>query len=342
MSESRIVASSELPEDARLDSTLRPGNFGEFVGQERVVENLRLAIAAQKKRADGSALDHILLSGPPGLGKTTLAAIIASELGVNMHSTSGPVIDKAGDIAGILTGLESRDVLFIDEVHRLPVSVEEVLYSAMEDYSIDIVLGKGPSARSIKINLPRFTLIAATTRSGLISSPLRARFGIAHRLDHYEPGEMEIILKRAAGIFSMGFTDDGIREMARRSRGTPRVANRLLRRVRDYADVKGDGRATLEAAQSALEMLEVDPLGLDSMDRRILSTIVERFDGGPVGIDSISVAVSEESGTIEEVYEPYLIQIGMIKRTPRGRMATPRAFEYLGASPRGSLPLFPE
>lgn len=323
----RIIAPEAAPEDEKIDQALRPKTFSDFIGQKRPVENLKLAIEAAKRRGD--ALDHILLSGPPGLGKTTLAAIVAQELGVGFHSTSGPVIEKAGDIAGILTQLAARDVLFIDEVHRLPKAVEEVLYSAMEDYAIDIVLGHGPSARSIKITLPPFTLVAATTRSGMIASPMRARFGITHRLDHYEDAEMNEIVARAAGLLKISAAPDGVREIATRSRGTPRISNRLLRRARDYAEVRGDGRLTAESAHKALEMLEVDPLGLDSMDRRILSAICEKFDGGPVGVDSLAVAVSEDAGTIEEVYEPYLIQIGMLKRTPRGRVATARAFEYI-------------
>lgn len=327
--ETRVVSPETAPEDQKIDQALRPKTFSDFVGQARVVENFQLAIEASRKRNDGSALDHVLLSGPPGLGKTTLAAIIASEMGVAMHSTSGPVIDKAGDIAGILTQLAPRDVLFIDEVHRLPKAVEEVLYTAMEDYAIDIVLGHGPSARSIKISLPPFTLIAATTRSGMIAAPMRARFGMSHRLDHYEVDDMRKIVARAAKLLKMKTTDDGIREIAARSRGTPRISNRLLRRARDFAEVRSDGVLTAEAAHKALEMLEVDPLGLDSMDRRILRAMCEKFDGGPVGVESLAVAVSEDAGTIEEVYEPYLIQIGMMKRTSRGRVATARAFEYI-------------
>jgi len=329
----RLVTPDSPPEERQADQALRPHRFEEFIGQSRVVENLQLSIAAAVKRQDGSALDHVLLSGPPGLGKTTLAAIIATEMGVNFHSTSGPAIEKAGDIAGVLTQLEARDVLFIDEVHRLPTAVEEVLYSAMEDYAIDIILGKGTSARSIKLTLPSFTLIAATTRSGLIASPMRARFGITHRLDHYDVDEMHLIVKRAAGLLKLNVTEEGLHEVAKRSRGTPRIANRLLRRVRDYAEVKGDGRLTQEAAVKGLELLEVDLLGLDTMDRRILATIIEKFSGGPVGVESLAVAVNEEPGTIEEVYEPYLIQIGMIKRSPRGRLATPRAYDYLKIDP---------
>ncbi|RMH56682.1 MAG: Holliday junction branch migration DNA helicase RuvB [Candidatus Hydrogenedentota bacterium] len=326
----RIVAGEQMQEDAGFDVTLRPTSFDEFIGQKRAVENLRLAITAVKKRADGGALDHVLLSGPPGLGKTTLAAIIARELGVGFHSTSGAAIEKPGDIAGILTQLQNGDVLFIDEIHRLPRTVEEILYTAMEDYAIDIILGKGPAARSIKLTLPPFTLIGATTRSGLISSPMRARFGITHRLDHYSEEEMKEIVARAARLLGVPETSEGIEELAHRSRGTPRVANRLLRRVRDYAQVKGDGRLTREAARGTLEMLEVDEWGLDAMDRRILRAVVEKFGGGPVGVTSLAVSVSEDPGTIEEVYEPYLIQIGLLKRTTRGRMATPRAYEYLG------------
>jgi Holliday junction DNA helicase RuvB len=328
--EPRVVAPNQVGEEEGLDQALRPRRFDDFVGQPRVVENLKLAITAALKRGEKAALDHVLLSGPPGLGKTTLAAIITAELGAIFHSTSGPVIEKAGDIAGILTQLAPRDVLFIDEVHRLPKAVEEILYSAMEDYAIDIVLGRGPAARSIKITLPPFTLIAATTRAGMIAAPMRARFGIAHRLEHYEVAEMALIVERAAKLLNVKTTSDGIAELARRSRGTPRISNRLLRRARDYAEVKGDGTLTGEMAKKALELLEVDPLGLDAMDRRILEAIVVKFDGGPVGVDSLAVAVAEEPGTIEEVYEPYLIQIGMLKRTPRGRVATARAHEYVG------------
>lgn len=332
--ESRPVSPGTSPEEEKLDQALRPRRFEDFTGQRRVVENLRLAIAAVKKRADGGALDHVLLSGPPGLGKTTLAAIVAAELGVQMQATSGPVLEKAGDIAGILTQLEAGDVLFIDEIHRLPKPVEEVLYTAMEDYAIDIVLGQGPTARSVKLTLKPFTLVAATTRAGLIAAPLRARFGLTHRLDHYELPEMEAIVGRAAGLLKLAAAPDGIRELAGRSRGTPRIANRLLRRARDYAQVKGDGTLTASSVHAALELLEVDPLGLDGMDRRILASIVEKFEGGPVGVDSLAVAVGEEAGTIEEVYEPYLIQVGMLKRTPRGRVATARAFDYLGGTRR--------
>ncbi len=324
----RVVAPGKVPEEDGVDQALRPKRFDDFIGQPRVVENLQLAIEAARKR-EGHALDHVLLSGPPGLGKTTLAAIIASEMGVALHSTSGPVIEKAGDIAGILTQLAPRDVLFIDEVHRLPTAVEEVLYTAMEDYAIDIVLGHGPSARSIKLSIPPFTLIAATTRAGMIAAPMRARFGLTHRLDHYEANDMTKIVDRAARLLKMNCRPEGIAEIARRSRGTPRISNRLLRRARDYADVKCDGVLTIDAAMKALEMLEVDPRGLDAMDRRILAAIVDKFDGGPVGVDSLAVAVSEEAGTIEEVYEPFLIQIGMLKRTPRGRVATLKAVEYV-------------
>jgi holliday junction DNA helicase RuvB len=327
--EPRVIQPGRVAEDEGLDQALRPKRFEDFIGQKRTVENLKLAIEAAKRRGEAAALDHVLLSGPPGLGKTTLAAIIAGELGVNFHSTSGPVIEKAGDIAGILTQLTPRDVLFIDEVHRLPKSVEEILYSAMEDYAIDIILGSGPAARSIKITLPPFTLVAATTRSGMIAGPMRARFGLTHRLDHYEVDEMERIVERAAGLLKIKVVPAGVHELARRSRGTPRVSNRLLRRARDFAEVRGNGVLDEAVAHQALEMLEVDAQGLDSMDRRILEAVVHKFEGGPVGVDSLAVAVSEDAGTIEEVYEPYLIQIGMLKRTPRGRVATARAADYV-------------
>ncbi len=327
--EVRIVTPSVVLEEEKLDRALRPKSFDEFVGQRKVVENLQLSIEACRRRTDGSALDHVLLSGPPGLGKTTLASIIASELGVTLHSTSGPVIEKAADLAGLLTALQPRDMLFIDEIHRLPKTVEEFLYAAMEDYVIDIMLDKGAAARSIKLSIPPFTLVGATTRAGMIAAPMRERFGITHRLDHYGLEDMTRIVERAARLLKLTAEPDGIREVAGRSRGTPRISNRLLRRCRDYAEVKAGGVLTRDAARKSLDMLDVDPLGLDAMDRRILEAIIEKFDGGPVGADSLAVAVGEEPGTIEEVYEPYLIAIGMIKRTPRGRVALARAMDYV-------------
>ncbi len=323
----RVISSTTRAEDTPIEQSLRPRNLAEYIGQEQVVENLRICLDAAKAR--GEALEHILLYGPPGLGKTTLAYVIAAEMGVSIKITSGPVIERPGDLAAILTNLRQGDILFIDEVHRLSRVVEEVLYPAMEDYALDIVIGKGPAARSIRLNLPRFTLIGATTRIALLTSPLRDRFGIVHRLDFYSPQAMDAIVKRSAAILQIPTDEQGAREIAGRARGTPRVANRLLRRVRDYAEVRGGGLIDLAVAKEALSMLEVDDLGLDSSDRRVLLTLIDKFDGGPVGLETVAAALNEDSDTIMDVYEPYLIQLGFLERTPRGRVATRRAYEHL-------------
>ena len=330
--EVRLVGGGDREEDV-WQYSLRPKYFNEYIGQREAKDNLNIYIQATKQR--GEALDHVLLYGPPGLGKTTLAGIIANELGVNFRITSGPAIEKAGDLAAILTNLDENDVLFIDEIHRLSRSVEEVLYSAMEDYALDIIIGKGPSARSVRIDLPKFTLVGATTRAGALAAPLRDRFGIVSRLEYYKQEELEFIVTRAADILNIGIEQAGASEIARRSRGTPRIANRLLKRVRDFAQVVGNGVITADIADEALKRLHVDKMGLDRIDRRVLKCIIENYDGGPVGIETIAAAVSEERDTIEDVYEPYLMQLGFLGRTPRGRVATKLAYDHLGISQTG-------
>ncbi|MBU2590753.1 MAG: Holliday junction branch migration DNA helicase RuvB [Nitrospinota bacterium] len=322
------ILSPEGAEEIQLENSLRPSLLSEYVGQKGIKDNLHISIEAAKRR--GEAIDHILFYGPPGLGKTTLANIIATELNVNCRSTSGPIIERQGDLAAILTNLQEKDVLFIDEIHRLNSSVEEILYPAMEDYNLDLMIGSGPSARSVKIDLPRFTLIGATTRAGLLTSPLRDRFGIVHRLDYYTDGELATIIGRSAKLLKIEVTKDGMEEISKRSRGTPRIANRLLRRVRDYAQVKGNGTIDIGVAKSALSLLDVDELGFDKMDRKLLLTIIEKYNGGPVGVDTLAASVSEMKDTIEDVYEPFLIQRGYLNRTSRGRVATQTAYDHFG------------
>jgi Holliday junction DNA helicase RuvB len=328
MEEDRIICPGLGNEDTELDTSLRPRTLSEYIGQEKVKENLKVFIEAAKKREE--PLDHTLLYGPPGLGKTTLSNIIANEMNANIRITSGPAIEKPGDLAALLTNLAPHDVLFIDEIHRLNRSVEEILYPALEDFALDIIIGKGPSARSIRLDLPKFTLIGATTKAGNLSSPLRDRFGIMHRLELYSIDELKIIVKRSAGILKIDITDKGATEIASRSRGTPRIANRLLKRVRDFAQIQGDGTVTDSIADIALNCLEIDKLGLDNIDRRMLKTIIEKFGGGPVGVETLAAAIGEDIDTIEDVYEPYLMQIGFLNRTPRGRMATRDAYAHLG------------
>ena len=324
----RLTAGNLQVEDTTLDRTLRPRRLEEYVGQERVKENLRVAVDAARMR--GEPLDHTLVYGPPGLGKTTLAYILGQEMGVNVKITSGPAIERAGDLAAVLTSLEQADILFIDEIHRLSRIVEEVLYPALEDFAIDLVIGKGPGARSMRLHLKPFTLVGATTRYAMMSAPLRDRFGAVYRLDFYSAEEAQTILQRSARIMGVEAEEEGLGEIARRSRGTPRVANRLLRRVRDFAQVRADGRITRDVALEALAMLEVDSLGLDEVDHKVLRALVEKFDGGPVGLDTVAAAISEEADTVMDVYEPYLLQLGFVERTPRGRVATRHAYEHLG------------
>ena len=316
------------PEEQELEITLRPHDFDNYIGQERIKQNLKLTIAAAKKR--GEPIDHVLLHGPPGLGKTTLASVIAHEMGAQIRITSGPAIERAGDLASLLTNLQDGDILFIDEIHRLHRSIEEVLYSAMEDFKLDIMLGKGPSAKSLRLDLPKFTIIGATTRTGALAAPLRDRFGMIHRLEFYTPDEMSLVIKRAANIIGVKINDDAAKKLALRSRLTPRIAIRLLKRVRDYADINGDGMIDHVSSHGALELLEVDELGLDPADRRMLVAIIESYDGGPVGVDTIAALIAEERSTIEDFYEPYLMQVGLLERTPRGRKVTPRAYKHLG------------
>jgi holliday junction DNA helicase RuvB len=327
----RVMTGVSADEEAQYEAGLRPRSLAEYIGQDRIRDNLQVSIAAARGRHE--ALDHVLLYGPPGLGKTTLAYVIGAEMGVPVRATAGPVIEKPGDLAGILTDLQAHEVLFIDEIHRMPPAIEEILYPAMEDYELDIMVGQGPGAKSVKVSLKKFTLVGATTRAGLLTSPLRARFGIVHRLDFYNERDIVEIVRRSARILGVPTDDDAAAEIGRRSRGTPRIANRLLRRVRDFAQVRADGRITVGVARDALQLLEVDDRGFDEVDRKLLRTIIDKFGGGPVGVNSLAAAIHEEKDAIEDIYEPFLIQAGFLDRTPRGRVATPSAYEYFGLTP---------
>jgi Holliday junction DNA helicase RuvB len=336
VSEERLLTGRPLDDDLGYEQSLRPRNLDEYVGQPQVVANLRVAIEAARGRAE--ALDHVLLFGPPGVGKTSLAHVLAAELGVPIKATAGPIIERAGDLAALLTALDHREILFVDEIHRLDAKVEEILYPALEDYSLDLMIGSGPGARSMKVPLKPFTLVAATTRAGLLTAPLRGRFGIVHRLDFYTEDDLHVIVTRSARILGVPIEANGAREIARRSRGTPRIANRLLRRVRDFAQVRADGTVTLAVARDALQLLEVDASGFDDIDRRLLLTIIDKFGGGPVGIGALAAAISEEPDAIEDIYEPYLLQLGFLDRTSRGRVATARAYAHFGRAAPGAPP----